>query len=582
MVEFPAKEATNLYLYRQSTTPSNLEDDSLIKGSAGPNIIKEVDTPKFMTTGAGRFAVGSQFELVEKFFESNKLSPDKETKTYTKAQLAELFDLEKFYGWHMKQSNFSDSSENIQDYIERVYVWNSMSFKISDNARFVVTPKGERYIKNFAVEPLARDGADDNFDFVGGGFFASIGNDYLEPRIDPSRIGRTVDIEFINRDNLQKREKYTLSNYYTDKEKSKEWSLFGAEVATYLFYGKETFIDNLFKSGEIKFLDSRNRPIFYGTPESDLMSIHIPINSPTLVRYKKNGLVFIGGAEADTIKGGDTDDKLYGGSGNDTLDGSSGHDKLDGGSGNDTLYGSYGRDVFIGGKGDDTIDGYIPQLKYLDSQLNYLDGNDSSVYEGTLDEYDIEFIEDDSIVKITDTVENRDGSDVLKSVDIAIFSDKTIGIFSDKIIEFTPRKDFENFEKIEGTKGRDSLTGTNSDNIISDNIIIGLQGRDTLTGNSGYDIFSYTALTDATDIITNFEVGIDKIDLSGVLKSLNFTGSDPINEGYIVFNSPPRAKDDTTLLIDPDGFTGWSRPLPFIRVKDVIRSQLEISNNFIF
>ena len=558
MVEFSAKEATNLYLYKQSTTPSNLEDDSLIKGSAGPNIIKEVDTPKFMTTGAGRFAVGSQFELVEKFFESNKLSPDKETKTYTKAQLAELFDLEKFYGWHMKQLNFKDSSENIQDYIERAYVWNSMSFKISDNARFVVTPKGERYIENFAVEPLARDGADDNFDFVGGGFFASIGNDYLEPRIDPSRIGRTVDIEFINRDNLQKREKYTLSNYYTDKEKSKEWSINDITAAHHLLSGKETFIDNLFKSGEIKFLDSRNRPILYGTPESDLMRTVMLMNNPTLEPYQKNGLVFIGGAEADTIKGGYI------------------HDKLDGGSGNDSLYGSFGRDVFIGGKGDDTINGYISPLE------NYRDGNDSSVYEGTLDEYDIEFIEDDSIVKITDTVENRDGSDVLKSVDIAIFSDKTIGIFSDKIIEFTPRKDFENFEKIEGTKGRDSLTGTNSDNIISDNIIIGLQGRDTLTGNSGYDIFSYTALTDATDIITNFEVGIDKIDLSGVLKSLNFTGSDPINEGYIVFDSPFWHEDDTTLLIDPDGFTGGSRPLPFIRVKDVIRSQLEISNNFIF
>lgn len=552
MVEFSAKEATNLYLYKQSTTPSNLEDDSLIKGSAGPNIIKEVDTPKFMTTGAGRFAVGSQFELVEKFFESKKLSPDKEKKIYTKAQLAELFDLEKFYGWHMKQLNFSDSSENTQDYIERVYVWNSMSFKISDNARFVVTPQGERYIENFAVEPLARDGADDNFDFVGGGFFASIGNDYLEPRIDPSRIGRTVDIEFINRDNLQRREKYTLSDYYTDKEKSKEWSLLGVTAGTYLLSGTETFIENLFKSGEIKFLDSRNRPILYGTPESDLMRTFMLMNNPTLVPYQENGLVFIGGAEADTIKGGYT------------------HDKLDGGSGNDTLYGSSGRDVFIGGKGDDTIDGYI-------SQSNYLDGNDSSVYEGTLDEYDIEFIEDDSVVKITDTVENRDGSDVLKGVDIAIFSDKTIGIFSDKIIEFTPRKDFENFGKIEGTKSRDSLTGTKSDDII-----IGLEGRDTLTGNLGYDIFSYTDLTDATDIITDFKVGIDKIDLSGVLKSLNFTGSDPINEGYIVFNSPFWDKDDTTLLIDPDGFTGWSPPRSFIRVKDVIRSQLEISNNFIF
>mgnify|MGYP003328756396 CR=1 FL=1 len=45
-----------------------------------------------------------------------------------------------------------------------------MSFQISDSAEFVVTPNGDKFIKNFGVEPRDRqtlDGKpDENFDFV--------------------------------------------------------------------------------------------------------------------------------------------------------------------------------------------------------------------------------------------------------------------------------------------------------------------------------------------------------------------------------------------------------------------------------
>ena len=133
MVQVSAKEITNLYLYGQPTTPSNLEDDSLIRDSTVPNTIKEIDTSEFMETGPGRFAVGSQFELVQKFFDPDfavTSETDTEDKTYTKEKLAKEFGLSDGYGWSMKQYNFVDSDENNQDYIERVYIWNSMSFQI--------------------------------------------------------------------------------------------------------------------------------------------------------------------------------------------------------------------------------------------------------------------------------------------------------------------------------------------------------------------------------------------------------------------------------------------------------------------
>lgn len=128
---------------------------------------------------------------------------------------------------------------------------------------------------------------------------------------------------------------------------------------------------------------------------------------------------------------------------------------------------------------------------------------------------------------------------------------------------------------IEGTPGRDNLTGTDGDDVIT-----GFQSRDLLTGNDGNDIFRYTGLVDAGDMITDFEVGSDKIDLIGVLDSVGFAGVDPIAEGYVGF-SPSRGTD-TILTIDPDGAAGSGRARAFILVQGVTDAELNNSDNFIF
>jgi len=64
------------------------------------------------------------------------------------------------------------------------------------------------------------------------------------------------------------------------------------------------------------------------------------------------------------------------------------------------------------------------------------------------------------------------------------------------------------------------------------NIITGGLGKDTLTGGLGSDIFKFGSLADssisasATDLITDFEHGLDKIDLSAI--NLNAAGQDAI------------------------------------------------------
>lgn len=167
-----------------------------------------------------------------------------------------------------------------------------------------------------------------------------------------------------------------------------------------------------FKSGAIKFLDSKNRPILYGTPESDSMSPSLT-HAPKLNPYQNNGLVFISG------------------------------------DGNDTLDGYYRDDVFIGGKGNDTLEGG----SFL--RPNLFQGTDSSMYQGTLDEYDIEFLADYS-VKITDRVGDRDGSDLLKGVEQAVFSDKTIDLSPGQDIAFVIDTTGSMVDDIDAVKARAS------------------------------------------------------------------------------------------------------------------------------
>ncbi|WP_293066981.1 ExeM/NucH family extracellular endonuclease [Okeania sp. SIO2B3] len=129
-------------------------------------------------------------------------------------------------------------------------------------------------------------------------------------------------------------------------------------------------------------------------------------------------------------------------------------------------------------------------------------------------------------------------------------------------------------EVIEGTAGRDNLIGTDGDDTIT-----GFRRRDTLTGGAGDDTFVYTGLRDAGDIITDFEVGSDKIDLAEVLDGFGFAGLDPIADGYVGFRS---RRGNTILTIDPDGTAGNGRARSFLLVRDINPAELNNPDNFIF
>ncbi len=87
-----------------------------------------------------------------------------------------------------------------------------------------------------------------------------------------------------------------------------------------------------------------------------------------------------------------------------------------------------------------------------------------------------------------------------------------------------------------GTAGADTITSS--------------RGQDVLTGAGGADHFVFASENWAPARITDFEDGIDKIDIRGMLDAVGYTGTDPFGAGYL------RLIDDgaggTKVLFDRD------------------------------
>ena len=99
---------------------------------------------------------------------------------------------------------------------------------------------------------------------------------------------------------------------------------------------------------------------------------------------------------------------------------------------------------------------------------------------------------------------------------------------------------------LQGTDEDDTLAG-GADN----ERIIGGQGNDTLSGGTGQDTFAYNGpwYHDRTDVITDFEPGIDQIDFSGLINPSLHQSSTPFAD-YIQLNE---VEGDTLVQFNPKG-----------------------------
>lgn len=332
-----AVNITNLYLYGSFAKPADLRNEELIRDQ-DTTTPATVDTSEYMGPGGpGRFAVGPKFELISRFFDPfTTLAPG----VYSKSDLAGQFGLTSIF-ITIQQSLVADG---IDDYLDRSYIWNSTGFKIVDNADFVVTQDGRRYIENYAVVPLGGE----NFDFVGSGL-SNFVNPTLEYLVDPSGIGRTINIAFNG--NVVTRS-YSFENYQADLEYVNTWQL-GA-VGRLVTEGP-AFIDSLWERGSTNTVIG-NKPVRYGSLQNDLLSASRFIGHNKFGPLAENGVIFVAGAGDDTVMGQDGDDEIHGGDGDDQLEGHGGEDSIRGGNGNDSISGGEGADSLWGGVGNDRFE----------------------------------------------------------------------------------------------------------------------------------------------------------------------------------------------------------------------------------
>ena len=199
---------------------------------------------------------------------------------------------------------------------------------------------------------------------------------------------------------------------------------------------------------------------------------------------------FFGTAKADFMFGGDGNDwmlgqggndELQGGKGKDTLRGHLGDDLLDGGLGNDVLRGGTGNDTLLGGQGHDVLQGYTGD----------------------------------------DMLEGGDGSDLIRG-----------GTGNDDL---------------NGQNGNDTLRGWSGDDHLDggdgNDLLNAGRGNDTLVGGAGVDTFVFSVREAGSNVVLDFEVGVDILKIKNVGQSQLISEQVDVDRHYSL-------GDDWSLIIE--------------------------------
>lgn len=252
----------------------------------------------------------------------------------------------------------------------------------------------------------------------------------------------------------------------------------------------------------------------------------------------------------DTFFGGDGDDKLRGLGGDDQLYGENDNDKLEGGEGNDLLldledhvaihyndngvpkrlFLGGGNDTLLGGNGADTLyAGMGNDVLYGEGQDDYLNGGlGSDLLDGG--EGNDTLIDEDKFFGLADSPFRPDGiapsSDTLRGGN---GNDTLIGGPGNDYLFGGAGNDVLIDEDAIGSHWNDIIDGGAGNDVIRSfgglNMIFGGAGDDkimagpghTVSGGSGADTFGLLKewMDHAGFFITDFEKGVDKIDLTG-------------------------------------------------------------------
>ena len=247
--------------------------------------------------------------------------------------------------------------------------------------------------------------------------------------------------------------------------------------------------------------------------------------------------------DRDFISGNAGEDVIKGGEGEDFIVAGKGEDLVYGGKNNDVIYGDQESDVLVGDLGDDTLiggNGIITDPDVTGDDLLFgLDGNDvmegnqgnDSIVGGNGDDFGRGGQDDDILWGEAgndrllgdlgnDTVCGGLGNDTLIGSNgipgsAGDGNDKLCGGGGDDVAFGNSGDD-----TVEGASGNDALYGGQGNDTIKggsgNDVLLGDLGNDLLTGDAGNDVF-VLASGNGIDTITDFQVGVDLIALSGGL-----------------------------------------------------------------
>jgi Ca2+-binding RTX toxin-like protein len=250
-------------------------------------------------------------------------------------------------------------------------------------------------------------------------------------------------------------------------------------------------------------------------------------------------------------------------SGGQTLQGQDGGSNLQGGSGDDTLIGGNGPDTMTGAAGGDHF--AFQAVPWNAAEItDFTHGTDKLDLSGLLSaaHYTGSDPVADGYVKFID---NGSGgawlyfdSDGAGTADqwgsfVATLDHLAAGSFSNADLTTggttsppPPPPPANTGQTLQGEDGGSNLRGG-----AGDDTLIGGTGPDTMTGAAGADHFVYQSTPWQGGQITDFTHGVDRIDLSGLLTSVHYAGSDPIADGYVKLIDD--GSGDTWLYFDSDG-----------------------------
>ncbi|OBZ95939.1 hypothetical protein ADU59_05955 [Pararhizobium polonicum] len=235
------------------------------------------------------------------------------------------------------------------------------------------------------------------------------------------------------------------------------------------------------------------------------------------------------GAKSETGTAGN--DRLFGSKGGDTLDGGAGNDQLFGGGGNDILIGGTGTNVLYGQVGADTF-------KSIERAAHYTSENSDTIGDfvvGT-DKIDVSAFGISSFDQLKLIFETKNGTDAYFNAYYYGYahSIQLTKVAASKLTSGDFIYDTQGAKSEVGTGGADRLFGSKAGDTLEggagndqlfggggNDILIGGTGTNVLYGQTGADTFTsieraahYTS--ESYDTIGDFQVGVDKIDVSAL------------------------------------------------------------------